>query len=200
MAPSKADKTREFILETVAPVFNQQGYVATSFGVLEKATGLSKGAMYGNFKNKEALALAAFNYSIKKIMRPLNEKVRQETSGLAKLRVMVTYYRTYYEDYMKDAGGCAVLNVGVDAHYHHPALFKRTQEIIHKLEQGICNMIEQAKAEKSLRPDLDSQRLAKLVYSMIEGAVFMVSTTQNPDYLPNMMDHIDEMITRDWMA
>ena len=57
---SKAEVTTKYILETVAPIFNQKGYAATSMDDITRATGLTKGAIYGNFKNKETLAIEAF--------------------------------------------------------------------------------------------------------------------------------------------
>ncbi len=198
MPPSKAERTRQYILETVAPIFNRQGYVGTSFSDLAAATGLTKGAMYGNFKNKEALALAAFNHSWRQIIEPLNERIQRQSSGLGKLMEMTAYYRTYYEDYMKKAEGCAILSVGVDAQYHHPELFKRAQQMIKVMERGIMNMVEQGKSEGSLKLDLDSPKLAKLTYAMIEGAVFMVVTTGDQTYLPTVIDHLEDMIERNW--
>lgn len=60
---TKAERTTQYIIETVAPIFNKYGYVGTSMSHLTEATGLTKGAIYGNFENKEALALASFEYN-----------------------------------------------------------------------------------------------------------------------------------------
>ena len=65
---TKAERTSAFIIETVAPVFNKHGYVGTSMSDLTEATGLTKGALYGNFENKEALALSAFEYNSKRLL------------------------------------------------------------------------------------------------------------------------------------
>ena len=51
-------------LEKIAPIFNKNGYVGTSLSDITQATGLTKGAIYGNFKDKEALAIEAFNFNI----------------------------------------------------------------------------------------------------------------------------------------
>ena len=59
---TKAEKTAAFIIETVAPIFNKNGYAATSISDITNATGLTKGAIYGNFTNKEDLAIKCFNY------------------------------------------------------------------------------------------------------------------------------------------
>ncbi len=49
MTMTKAEKTKQFILEKAAVLFNQNGYAGTSMDDIMKATGLSKGALYGNF-------------------------------------------------------------------------------------------------------------------------------------------------------
>jgi len=59
------ENTAEFILSRTAPIFNKNGYVGTSLSDLTKATGLTKGAIYGNFLNKEDLALKAFQWNLK---------------------------------------------------------------------------------------------------------------------------------------
>ena len=77
MQISKSLKTKQFILETVAPLFNKYGYHGTSLSAITEATGLTKGALYGNFENKEELALSAFesskNILLKHIINALQE-------------------------------------------------------------------------------------------------------------------------------
>ena len=68
---TKSEKTTKYILEKVAPIFNQKGYSATSMSNLTAATGLTKGAIYGNFKNKEELAIKAFHFSINQVLKGL---------------------------------------------------------------------------------------------------------------------------------
>ena len=62
--------TSEIILNKVAPIFNKQGYVGTSLTDITKATGLTKGAIYCNFSNKEDLALKSFQLNIKVAITP----------------------------------------------------------------------------------------------------------------------------------
>ena len=58
---SKSSRTKQFIIEKTAPVFNAKGYAGTSINDLMIATGLTKGNIYGNFENKDEVALAAFD-------------------------------------------------------------------------------------------------------------------------------------------
>lgn len=56
-----ADVRRQQILEAALGCFAQQGYHQTRMDDIGKATGLSKGALYHHFKNKEAVFLGVFD-------------------------------------------------------------------------------------------------------------------------------------------
>ncbi|RZL99390.1 MAG: TetR/AcrR family transcriptional regulator, partial [Pedobacter sp.] len=72
---SKAERTRQLIIEQTAPIFNTKGYAGTSMNDLTAATGLTKGAIYGNFENKDEVAVAAFDYNFSKITEHLKGKI-----------------------------------------------------------------------------------------------------------------------------
>jgi len=57
----KADKTREQILEAAYVEIHSQGFRAASLGNILKNTGLTKGALYHHFPNKQALGYAVFD-------------------------------------------------------------------------------------------------------------------------------------------
>ena len=65
---SKSERTKKFIIEKTAPVFNEKGYAGTSMNDLMMVTGLTKGSIYGNFQNKDEVALAAFDYNFGKVL------------------------------------------------------------------------------------------------------------------------------------
>ena len=60
---NKAERTRQYIIEKTAPIFNKKGYAGTSLSDMTGATGLTKGSIYGNFNDKDEVALAAFDHS-----------------------------------------------------------------------------------------------------------------------------------------
>jgi len=72
---SKAEKTRQFIIEKTAPIFNKKGYAATSLADITEATGLTKGSIYGNFENKEEVVIEALRYNVSKRSGGLDEVI-----------------------------------------------------------------------------------------------------------------------------
>ena len=195
---TKAEKTTQYILEKVAPFFNKHGYTGTSMSDITKATGLTKGAIYGNFENKEELALKAFNYNIRKMLDPLISKLRGGLSGLEKLKAITNFYRTYF-DKVITYGGCPVLNVGIDSVHHNSILYKRTIEVINKLNRAIEDDINQAKKEGTIKKSIDARKYANKIYSQIQGSCFLAMMLKDINKMIEMMDHIDHMIETEMM-
>ncbi|UXP32225.1 TetR/AcrR family transcriptional regulator [Reichenbachiella agarivorans] len=196
MTLTKAAKTTQYIIETVAPYFNKHGYTGTSLSDITKATGLTKGAIYGNFENKEDLAIQAFNYTVKTRLWPVIETINAQNTGLKKLKALTNFYRNYY-DHVSEYGGCPVLNVGVDSLNHNNALYNRVVSVIQKMTQGIIDVIEQAQQEGSIKSNLDASSYAKKIYAQIQGSVFLAIISKSNENMQSMMDHIDQMIDQE---
>ncbi|MBW1297539.1 TetR/AcrR family transcriptional regulator [Aquimarina litoralis] len=190
---TKAEKTTEFIIETVAPIFNKNGYAATSLSDITKATGLTKGAIYGNFKNKEELAIAAFTMTVKNMLRRITEHQSLSDSPIRKLFLITDFYRNYY-NYSQELGGCPVLNMGVDAKHQNGELFNYVQYTINKIQSNLAALIDQGKQSEEIKIGIDSLLYSKRLYTMIIGAIFMTHTMEDNSYLLQTMDQIDTMI------
>ena len=61
---TKAERTRQFIIEASAPIINKKGVAGTSLTDIMEATKLAKGGIYGNFENKEEICKEIFQEEI----------------------------------------------------------------------------------------------------------------------------------------
>src|SRR5471030_1896166 len=117
----KADRTREYIVEKTAPIFNRKGYSGTSMSDLTETTGLTKGAIYGNFENKDEVALAAFDYNLAHLVSQVKALQSKQTSALGKLQAFITLYKMgVHRQFL--VNGCPIINTGVEADDTHPQL------------------------------------------------------------------------------
>ncbi len=190
---SKSELTRQFIIETTAPIFNKNGYSGTSMSDITKATGLTKGAIYGNFKNKEALALEAFNHNVRFIINKLRDIITTVKSPIARLYALTNFYRNYTKHAL-DFGGCPILNVGIDANHTNPILYERVKYVAIKMQKSIESIIQQGIECGEMKDNLDAKILGGRIFALIEGAVFTSVLLQNNKYLLDMMDHLDHLI------
>ena len=190
---TKADYTKQFILETVAPIFNQNGFAVTSMNDLTKATGLTKGAIYGNFKNKEDLAIAAFKFIVKNLMSRIAEHLSLSDSPLQKLFLITDFYRNYF-DYSKQLGGCPILNIGVDANNQNTLLLKNVRVVIERIQDKIATIVENGIEAGEITEDINAMQFAKRLDTMIQGAIFMTYTMNDEFYLKDTMNQLDQII------
>lgn len=193
------EKTADFILQKVAPIFNRQGYVGTTLRDLTDATKMTKGAIYGNFENKEDLAIKAFLLNFKNAFQPLENAIAQKESSIDKLFALTDYYRNYY-DIANGRGGCPVLNVTIDSQHINSKLFELAKLKSERLVLGIVmiikNGIKKGEIKKDVKPDVYGQN----IYSMIEGSLFLAFTFKRDNYVINILDHIDNMIIKELRA
>ncbi|MBD0849164.1 TetR/AcrR family transcriptional regulator [Maribacter arenosus] len=190
---SKAERTTAFIIETVAPVFIKHGYVGTSMSDLTEATGLTKGALYGNFENKEALALAAYEYSINKLLMAIDERLEIEGDSLDKLFSLTKFYRNY-DVFTQELGGCPVLNMGVDAQDNNKLLAAAASETIKTIEGKIALVLEKGVNNNELHLPVTPLQFAKQFYTMLQGAVAMNTITRDRKYLMNTVAYLEVLV------
>ncbi|MES2681225.1 MAG: TetR/AcrR family transcriptional regulator [Bacteroidota bacterium] len=190
---SKAEKTRAFIIERSAPVFNIKGYSGTSLNDLMLATGLTKGAIYGNFKDKDEVALAVFNYSVRRLNKKLAEHLSDKTNTIEKLVAYTEFYRTNWRRIF-DKGGCPVQNASVEADDNILFLKKHVQASIKSWAANLAKIIESGKINGEIRKDIIALDYAYGIISMVEGGIFLSKSMNNPRFLFAALDRIITII------
>ena len=187
---TKAEQTAKYIVETVAPLFNQKGYAATSMSDITQATGLTKGAIYGNFENKETLAIAAFKKNANDLLKKVGAHQELSSDPLEKLYLITDFYRNYYQ-VSKQMGGCPILNIGVDAAHQDTELLAQVQRLVNKTQEHIVKLVQWGQDEGKVRSDVDPQSFARFLYTRIQGAIFMSQTMDDYSYLAEATREVD---------
>ncbi|PIB39020.1 TetR/AcrR family transcriptional regulator [Maribacter sp. 4G9] len=193
---TKAEKTTAYIIETVAPVFNKHGYIGTSMSDLTDATGLTKGAIYGNFENKEALALSAFEHNSKLLLQALDDALNVSGSTMDKLKSLMDFYKKY-DVFTLPLGGCPVLNVGVDSQHNNKLLAAAAKETIKEIEGKIALVLENGVNKSEIKIPVSPLQFAKQLFTMIQGAVAMSTITMDRKYLLNTMTYLEVLVKRE---
>jgi len=189
----KDRSTADFILDTVAPLFNRKGYVGTSLSDITEATQLTKGAIYCNFKNKEDLALQAFYKNVSHVIDPMTEAIRAENNAIDKLLAITRFYRTYYRT-AGERGGCPVLNVGVDAKHVNPPLYQAARTIANNLMGNLERIIAKGMEYRQIHSETDARKVAQSLYAFIEGGIYVAFLNDDEHHLLQVLDLADGMI------
>ncbi len=195
MDQSKADRTRQFIIETTAGLFNTKGYAGTSIADLTQVTGLTKGSIYGNFKNKEEVALAAFDHNLSLIAQTIRLRMGQATSNYEKLLVYATVYHNFnHQQSGFPVGGCPILNTAVEADDTHNLLKDRAAKAVLAWKRAIIDLIKKGIATGEFKPDVVPDRVALSIIALIEGGIMVAKVTNQPVYLDHVLKTVVSLV------
>lgn len=190
---NKAARTKQFIVEKTAPVFNEKGYAGTSLTDLTNATGLTKGSIYGNFANKDEVALAAFDYNI----RQVTDIIRQEKAKQETYRGRLLAYVHVYTNFLKHpfpAGGCPILNTATEADDTHPALKQRAAEAMTKWKDSVAHEITMGIRQGEFSPQTHPEQAALTIVAIIEGCIMITKLTGKIHYRNAIMQSLETFI------
>ena len=190
---TKAEKTRNYIVEKTAPIFNMKGYAGTSLNDITVATGLTKGSIYGNFSNKDEVALAAFDYNLNNNVSKIEAEMSNQVSIKGKLLVYVSIYQTFIVGAVSQ-GGCPILNTAIDADDTHPALREKALKAVLSWKNRIIKLVEEGISNQEIKAENNPEQIALTVIAMIEGGIMISRLTNKLDNWNLIMDSLKKYI------
>jgi AcrR family transcriptional regulator len=189
----KSDRTRQFIIEKAAPIFNKKGIAGTSLSDLTEATGLTKGSIYGNFKDKDDLAVSVFRYNISAIESFFSHEMKKASTITEKLLVYPRVYRRIYKA-MIAYGGCPILNTATEADDTHKTLCKLVADAVTRWKKQIVELIDSGKHSGEIKNDTDAAAVSEIIISLFEGGGILAKVTGEETYMKNTLNHMEKLI------
>lgn len=193
MKITKSENTKRLIIEKTASVFNTKGYAGTSINDLMTATGLSKGCIYGNFENKDEIALQVFDHNFAKITQHMKERILATDSSIERLLVYPQTYKNYFR-YSYLQAGCPILNTATEADDTHPKLKERAQRALGFWKTSIENQIKRGIVRQEIKEETDPTEFAVIMISMIEGAFMQAKVNNHMTELKIAMSFLEKLI------
>lgn len=190
---SKAERTKAYIIEKTSPIFNQKGVAGTSLADITEATGLTKGAIYGNFSDKDAVAIAAFNYNVEQIFNELAAFMAQQPTYVGKLKAITHYYRARYAT-GRLGYGCPMANTATEADDTHPLLHAQVKERYIKWRKGIVRLVQAGIEAGELNTNIDAAKIANIMIATIQGCIVVTKATGDGQFALAALGHLDDMI------
>jgi TetR/AcrR family transcriptional repressor of nem operon len=196
---SKSERTRQFIIEQTAPVFNKKGYAGTSMSDLTEATGLTKGAIYGNFENKDEVALAAFDFNAACVINGIRELQAKAVTQEEKLMSYVVFYRASLKNKILPAG-CPIANTLTEADDTHEQLNRKATDIVRRWRKNIVDIIEAGIGNGEFKKIVDVTAVASEIVVLIEGGVVLSKSTRDTSFLRHATDRVERIILQEIKA
>ena len=192
---TKGERTRQQIIEKTAPLFNKKGFDGTSLSDLTETTGLTKGAIYGNFADKDESAWEAFKYSNKKVKQVAQAKVEQADTFRKQLFALFDFYAEYVFD-PPIPGGCPMLNMAIEADDHRTSMRKVVTKELMDTISFIASLIEKGIKAGEFKKDTKSNEIAYTLFCSIEGALMFARVEKSDEPMKIIIRHCKNLINQ----
>ena len=196
---SKAEQTRQYIIEKTAPIFNKKGYFATSLSDITTATGLTKGSIYGNFKDKDDLATHVYTYQSRKISEAVNQQITQQKTSLKKLLSFFDFYKDNFKN-IAASGGCPMMNAAVEADDSLSFLTPKVRRSFDLWRQRLILILEEGIASGEFKQHISAENYAITFMAMVEGGILLSKISGRGKDLAIVLDKMKEMVDREIKA
>lgn len=189
--------SRDFILEKAAPLFNKNGFSGTSLAAVCAVTGMTKGSIYANFKDKHELGVAVFHYHVDQLNQKLAAILSLKEDPHEQLMLLLDFYQNAHK-YPEFKFGCPVANAAAEADDTHPELKIAVNQVIDadlsQFRKLIKKGIKQGLYKKKADPDM-----ALFMLSALEGALLLANTTNDQRYMQYSCDQLRQLLNS-WLV
>ena len=189
----KGERTKEFILQQSAALFNKQGYASTSLSDIMSATKLEKGGIYNHFANKEALMQEAFLYAVQKVEARYNTLLEERTDARSRLLAVLEVFKDALTN-PPIKGGCPMLNAAIEADDALPVLRPSVRRALEGWRTTIKGILERGIAKGELRRDLDAESFSSVMLAALEGAVMLSKMYRDAVHIERVLHFLELQI------
>jgi TetR/AcrR family transcriptional regulator len=162
---SSEDRQQEIVL-TVLTLAQERGVDAITTQAIAEHMGLTQGAVFRHFPNKEAIWAAVLDW----LQARLGEvfEAAPDASPLAEVTRIFNAYMALFATYP------SVPRLFFSDTFHHPypSLHERLQEMVQRCEGRLALWLAEAAERGEVRADLPPPAAAKLLLTAIQGLAF----------------------------
>jgi TetR/AcrR family transcriptional repressor of nem operon len=184
----RSTETKSRIINVARTLYSSHGCDSTTLDDIITASGVTKGAFYHYFKSKEVLCHELIDY-VGAEYAELIESLDDQLDPLGKLRQLIRIL-----DELNTGGewvNCKlILRLSADSHDSHPHLQKKIRLFWSWYTSVFEEMITNCQQAGQLTTDLDGQTLAKMVMSLIAGAITFERINQTQNGFAEMVEQV----------
>jgi len=161
---SKAQRTRNRLIQIAAERFAADGFAGTSFASLVEASGQSKGGFYFHFPSKLELALAAYRAKQSELIEKALGREREGSPFERLLGVLEARAQAYAAD-----PSLRILPRLSTEFARDPALAPVVRELHGNAIRTFARLVKEAQESGEVRAALDPDAVARTIFGAIVG-------------------------------
>ncbi len=173
------DATREKLLASAYCEIRRQGYQGASINNILESTGLTKGALYHHFANKQALGLAVIDEVIAVNLNDwFIQRIRDSATPVETLLDVIAQLGARLDE-EAILLGCPLNNLiqemsPLDEQFRH-----RLNVILEDWQSAIDSALHKSQQQGRIKPEIDCSAAALFILSAWEGCIGMAKNRQS---------------------
>lgn len=165
--PLPAEQRRVVTVEAVIALAGEQNPSEITTAAIAKRMGLTQGALFRHFPNKEALLQAVMEWVAEQLLARMEHALEGKNSPLAALEGMFMAHIDFVSEYP----GIPRMLFGELQHAETTAAKRVVLSLLRRYRERLAQLIEQGQRCGELDPGLDTEVAATLFIGTIQGLV-----------------------------
>ena len=173
--------TRERILCAAMSVFSQKGWQKTSLDEVAAAAGMTKGAIYWHFRNKNDLFFGLLDARLQRDISPVQNEIQAAINLAQQGEPLTAMTELFSQAWSRSAGDSAWsrLYLEVMSQAQEPEIAQRLSGLYEHIWHLSSQFVEAMQQGGLTRQDISPQTLAKLWCMIFDGV--MAAAIANPN-------------------
>jgi TetR/AcrR family acrAB operon transcriptional repressor len=189
---TEADKTRQDLMRSAWQIFSQKGYAETRLSDIARDAGVTRGAIYWHFGNKENLLLSLFKEKADSYFMIISEALEKDLSPLEKIKaILVNIIKKMETDDQFKAEEILMLRRADDKgrfQQIHDYIKQRTK----KHSELMFRIIVEGQERGEIRKGIDPRHIVSLFFVFIGGfAKLKLQKGASPFVIPDLQELVD---------
>lgn len=171
-------RTRERLLQAASREIYRSGFQGASLDTILAIAGVTKGALYHHFNNKEALGYAV----VEEVIAPdvHGKWVRPFQSVKDPIDALIGAVQRIPIGPADVRGGCQLNNLAQEMSPLDAGFRKRLATIFDAWRKAVASVLREGQARGSVRRDIDASDAAGLLIAMVEGYGSLAKNAHDP--------------------
>lgn len=161
----KATKTRLYILQKAFELIYAKGYRTTSIDDILLTTGLTKGAFYYHFKNKDEMGLAIISEVLKPALQESFTSLRSSDENPLDEMYHTVYHLLLESSFLKREYGCPASNIAQEMCPWNQHFTTAVHELTEQWFRHFIERLETGKENGQVKGEVDSAAVVRFVFS-----------------------------------
>ena len=187
MTTRNPDATRTRLLEAAFTEVHKNGFRAASLDSILEGTGVTKGALYHHFPNKQALGLAIVDEIIRGWILDRWVQPMEEAEDPIPRLIGILNEESSRLDADQVRFGCPLNNLIQEMSPVDPVFREHLEAVIRDWIRGLADALRHGQELGTVRGDVDCDAIAAFIVAAIEGSAGMLKLTAGKGHLQSVL-------------